>query len=234
VIDIPGVWDVSASVVWSAAVLALSCGLAGLSPIPSIGRAQGLGDQLHGRAVRDLGTGKLLVSARNMTDPNFTRTVIVLAHFDKDGAFGLIVNRPTKVKLSRLFPRFEKSPGGATTAFLGGPVIAPGVVALLRSARAHGDSRRIVNDVYLVSSRELLEEMIAAGAASNRFRVYLGYAGWGAARLEEETAQGAWHVMDGDANVIFDPDSEATWQRQIRRTEVLSADAHGPLQTGSS
>lgn len=207
-----------------AVALALSCAVASVLPESSEGvRAQGLGDELHRRAVRELATGKLLVSARNLMDPNFARTVVLLADFNKDGAIGLIVNRPAKVALSRLFPGLAQSPAGAATAFQGGPVLAPGVVALLRSGTAGSGSRRIVKDVQLVTSRESIEEILAAGRGANLFRVYVGYAGWAAGQLEAETAQGAWHVIDGDADIVFDPNSDATWQHQIERTESLSA-----------
>jgi putative transcriptional regulator len=214
-----------ATIVSVAAILALACGLAAQSTA-SAGRRQGLGDRLHRRAVKDLASGKLLISARDLADPNFAKTVVLLAEFSAEGAVGFIVNRPASVTLARLFPRFAASPGGAMDAFVGGPVVAPGAVAaLIRSTSAAEGGRRIVGDVYLVRSREQLEKAIASGFDANRVRVYLGYAGWGPGQLDAETAGGAWHVVDGDAGVVFDPHPEAVWQRQIRRTEALSASA---------
>jgi len=63
--------------------------------------------------------------------------------------------------------------------------------------------------------------MLASGARPDVFRVYLGYAGWSASQLEAETALGAWHVFPADAGVVFDPDPETMWRRQIRRTDSL-------------
>ena len=71
----------------------------------------------------------------------------------------------------------------------------------------------------MVASREALEAPIAAGAGPDRFRVYLGYAGWGPGQLERETLHGSWHVFQAETAVVFDPDPETLWQRQIRRTE---------------
>jgi putative transcriptional regulator len=173
--------------------------------------------------VKELAAGKLLVAARNLPDPNFSATVVLLAEVNQEGAMGLIVNRPTKVTLARILPGFEPASGTTATAFFGGPVSVPGVLGLLRSKDARSDSRHVVADVYLVNTSEVLKDTIAAGAGPQRFRVYVGYAGWGAGQLQRETAEGAWYVLDGDAEIVFDPDPETTWRRQILRAEALSA-----------
>jgi putative transcriptional regulator len=201
--------------------IALSCGLAGLARPAAQGL--GLGDALHRRAVKELAAGKLLVAARNLPDPNFATAVVLLANFNKEGAMGLVVNRPTTVTLTRLFPELERTIETGSIAYLGGPVPGPGALALLRATTAPAGARRIIDEVHLVNTRAVLEEMIGAGARSNRFRVYLGYAGWGPGQLEEETSRGVWRVLDADADVVFDPNPREIWERQIRRTETRSA-----------
>jgi putative transcriptional regulator len=205
-----------------AAVLAVWLGLV-VSPGSRVTASEGPAFQLRRGAVKALGAGKLLVASRNLPDPNFAATVILLVDVNKQGAMGLIVNRPTKVPLSRMLPGLEQASGGAAPAFVGGPVSPSGVLALLRSKSPRSDSRHVAREVYLVSTRDALTETITAGVGPDRFRVYIGYAGWGAGQLEHETAEGAWHVLDGDDDVVFDPDPASTWRRQIRRTEELSA-----------
>ena len=204
------------------AALVLACGLA--PPAIETGRAQTLGDSVRRRAVKTLATGRLLIASRGLGDPNFSQTVVLLVEYGAEGAVGFILNRPSKVALSRVMPRFEQSAAGATTAFLGGPVVTAGsMAALTRSGDAGAGARRIVEGVDLVRSRERLEELIASGVGTNRLRVYLGYAGWGAGQLDDETAEGAWRIVDGQADLVFDPNPDTLWQRQIRRTEALSA-----------
>jgi putative transcriptional regulator len=207
-----------------ASVILLMCWGSLGSGAGRVAPGQGLGDRLHRQAVKDLAAGKLLIAARELGDPNFSRTVVLLADVTVDGAVGFIVNRPAVVTLARVFPRFAQSPVGAQPAFLGGPVVAPtGVAALVRSRDATPSARRLLDEVSLVTTGERLEEALAAGPAANRFRVYLGYAGWGAGQLDEETARGAWRVIDGTADIVFDAEPEGVWLRQIRRTEALSA-----------
>jgi putative transcriptional regulator len=176
--------------------------------------------------VKQLGAGKLLVAARHLPDPNFAETVVLLTDYSEKGAMGMIVNRRTDVTLARIAPELEPAPGRSPLVFFGGPVA--GVLALARAKSAPPDTRRVVPGVYLVDTREVLEKMIAETADPDRLRVYVGYSGWGEGQLEAETARGAWHVVDGDANVVFDPDVESAWERQIQRTEALQASGWRP------
>ena len=212
----------------SGAILMVCTTLTGLVPVDPAGRAEASGPasvQLRRGSVRALAAGKLLVSARGLPDPNFAETVILLAEHSGEGSMGLIVNRRTDLPLARLFPHLKPAKGGSAELFIGGPVSPDGVLALLRSTVPTSDSRRVFDDVYLIATREGLDGSILAGAEQSRFRVYLGYAGWGSGQLERETTQGAWHVFRADAAVVFDPAPDSLWQRQVRRTEDRMASA---------
>ena len=200
----------------------------GASPhVPAAAFDQGATGQMRREAVKRLGAGKLLVSARGLPDPNFADTVVLLADYDAQGAMGVIVNRQTDVPLGRLIPTLRGARVREMPAFFGGPVPADGVLALIRSNRARSDARHIVGDVYLVNTREVLDEVVARGASDADLRVFVGYAGWGARQLDDETAQGAWHVLDGSGAVVFDPDPDTVWERQILRTEGVLARHRG-------
>lgn len=177
--------------------------------------------------MKELAVGKLLVAARGLPDPNFSDTVVLLAELTDEGAMGVIVNRTTDVPIERFVPEMAEGTN-PQTAFVGGPVQPRGAVALLRSSKAERDSRHVFADVYLVNTRETLEALIRIGTGPGRFRVYLGYAGWGAGQLQDETARGSWHVLDGDAAIVFDRDPDTLWQRLIRRTGGLSVQLQRP------
>lgn len=186
------------------------------------GRDNGLGaagGQLRSRAVKELATGKLLVAARGLPDPNFTETVILLADHSAESAMGLVLNRRTEVSVARLFPNLKEAEKQSAHVFMGGPVSTDGVLALLRSTTPLANSRRVVDDVQMIATQEELTAQIGAGADPRRLRVYVGYAGWGPGQLERETLQGGWHVFTAEAAVVFDREPETLWQRQVRRTE---------------
>lgn len=178
--------------------------------------------------VRGLAAGKLLVAARNLPDPNFADTVVLLVQYSPDGAAGLVLNRPSGVPLSRVLPGVEQVAGVAATAFIGGPVSQGAVLALSRAAC---DACPLVGrDIYLVNTPGALKARLAEGVDLRRLRIYAGYAGWGRGQLEAETRQGAWHVLESDARVVFDPNSETLWRRMIRRAEAVLAGLVGPAR----
>ena len=174
--------------------------------------------------AQELATGRFLVASRTLGDPNFAETVILLVHYSEDdGTVGLIVNRQTDIPLSRVFRDIRGAKDRKDPVYMGGPVEPGSVLALLKSASKPEEATRIFGDVYLISSRALLEKSLAGGAETNTFRVYLGYAGWGVGQLEHEMELGAWHVLPADASTVFDPDPDAVWTRMIRRTELRIA-----------
>ena len=188
--------------------------------------------QLVPGVVRELAVGKLLIAARDLPDGNFSETVILLADYSSEGAVGLIINRETEVPLARAFPQL-KQVSALARIFAGGPVATTRMIGLLRTTTPAADVRHIVADVYLVGTREPLENLIASGAEPNRFRVYFGYAGWAPGQLERETVEGAWHVLEGESALIFDPDPSSVWRRQVRRTDGRMASAKAYRRIGA-
>jgi putative transcriptional regulator len=193
-----------------------------LAARPAAGPAARGQERLHRTDVAALAAGKLLVSARRLPDSNFSRTVILLADVNDQGAFGLVVNRRSDLTLARVFPNLKVTAGSGERAFLGGPVETTRALVLVRGVDAPPKARPVGGGVFLVTG-DGVEPLVTSGAPSTRLRVYLGYAGWAPGQLQAETEEGAWHVLEGGTDVVFDPDPAGMWQRQIARTEVIQA-----------
>jgi len=172
----------------------------------------------------DLAAGQFLVASRDLRDPNFAETVVLLVRYDEDeGAMGVVINRRSDLPLSRIFESFKEAKDRTDLAFMGGPVQPGDVLALLRTSDAPDDALHVFSSVYLLSTKDLLKKTLARKVNESVFHVYLGYAGWGTGQLEHEISLGAWHVMPADAGNLFDADPEAVWPRLIRRTELQIA-----------
>src|SRR6187399_448970 len=151
----------------------------GAAPLPaaSVAPSSPLTDTTQrGRPNPTLAVGKLLVADRNLSDSHFFETVVLLIEIDKDGAVGLVLNRRSTIPLQRLFPNLPGSPAADGLTFAGGPVAPTVVHALSSTPRSEG--LRVVDGVYLMTSREELDAALATGAGSDDLRVYVGYAGW--------------------------------------------------------
>ena len=172
----------------------------------------------------DLAAGRLLVASPDLRDPNFAGTVVLLIHHDGQGTLGLIVNRKTKTPLSKamtsIAPNEKSSIPSADPVFSGGPVAQSGGMALLRSTTKPEEAARVFGDVFLVSTRKLVEKSVAEGKTPAEFRVYLGSCGWAPGQLDMEIKMGAWHVLQANAALVFDPDPDSLWPRLVELSHL--------------
>ncbi len=183
--------------------------------------------------AKNLAAGKILVARRGFPDPNFAETVILLVQYDEDGTMGLIVNRRTKVPLSRLSRELQSAKGRTEPLYIGGPVETSGVLALCRSRTKPDDTKHVSNDIYLISGKATLERTMASGSDPKTFRLYLGYAGWDAGQLEGEMGMDAWDVLPANPGIVFDPHPETLWTRLVEQQDLQMASLWKETSTSS-
>jgi len=173
----------------------------------------------------DLAPGRILIADKDLHDPNFEHTVILLLKYDEDGgAGGVIVNRPSETSVSEALREYPEARGHMDSAYEGGPVETKRVLALLHSKEEFEDAEELVPGVYYVGSTKLLRKALAG---KMDIRVFAGYAGWGHGQLEAEVDAGAWHVARGVAGTVFDDDPESLWPRLTRKLDTQIAGAPG-------
>jgi putative transcriptional regulator len=159
----------------------------------------------------------LLLSMPQLQDPNFARTVILLCDYLPEGAFGLVLNRPTGAAASgmvRLEPPVEN--GNALPLHTGGPVEPDRGWILTSEEPVGAEHRVIVPGLFLSTSPVLLRQVLEVRPAP-RALVLAGYAGWGPGQLDEELSQSAWLMCDVDLDLVFDTDPATMWETGIRR-----------------
>lgn len=169
---------------------------------------------------KDLAAGKLLVASRDLGDPEFAETVVLLVRYRAEGAVGLILNRRTNVPLSRVLDQLKEAKDRSDLIYLGGPVETPAVFALLRSTSKVEGAEPIFGGVYFVSSKTLFEKAISARPDPGNLRVFLGYAGWDNDQLRKEVELGAWFIFPADTRTVFDSDPDSLWRHMIQKTEL--------------
>lgn len=159
----------------------------------------------------------LLLSMPQLQDPNFAKSVVLLCEHAAEGAFGLVLNRPTDVPAAAAVHMEPPTSGTSTLRlWMGGPVEPQRGWILVGGDPAGSDARRIVEGVYLSSSPLLLRRVLESGT-DQRARVLAGYAGWGPGQLDEELAQSSWLITEVQPDLIFDVDPALMWETAIRR-----------------
>lgn len=163
----------------------------------------------------------LLVSAPPLGDPNFERSVVLLAAHGPDGAFGWIINGRQLMTVAELLARTEVSSLAVDTpgvVRLGGPVSPEQVWLIYRSDQRLPDIEgqfEVCDGVMASASRRVLEA-VAAGFPSSVLGL-AGYAGWAPSQLENEIRAGAWLPTDVEASLVFEVPSEQLWHRAYER-----------------
>ena len=158
----------------------------------------------------------LLLSMPQLQDPNFAKTVVLLCDYGAEGAFGLVLNRPTDMPASamvRLDP--PVAAGNDLPLWIGGPV-EPDRGWILLGDEPRTDFKTIRDGLYLSTSQTLLREVLETTPAP-RARIIAGYAGWGPGQLDDELAQSSWLLTTVDLDLVFDVAADAMWETAIRR-----------------
>jgi len=166
----------------------------------------------------------LLLSMPQLMDRNFARTVILLCEHAAEGAFGLVVNRPSEVTAAeavQLEPPVARP--NDIPLLIGGPVEPQRGWILTATVPDGVDAREIGLGMYLSASPVLLRRVLTSRPALRRTQVFAGYAGWGPGQLDQELADSAWLIMPVELDLIFEIPAAACWEMAIRR---LGADPH--------
>jgi putative transcriptional regulator len=164
-------------------------------------------------------TGMFLLARRNLPDSNFSRTLVLLLRHGETGTLGLVVNRPTRVKLSEAIPHIEGADDRERLLFWGGPVARNQVLFLLRDDRALDLSEHLVDNIYVSTHPELLEKLFEDDRSERDLRVFAGYASWSAGQLAAELSRGDWHLLSIDAQIVFSMQIESVWETLIDRKD---------------
>ena len=158
--------------------------------------------------------GQLLVAAPTLIDPNFRRTVVLIAEHGDEGAMGVVLNRPTETTVGEALPALAEVLGGEDPVFHGGPVGTHGVVVLAEFEDASRAAARIAEDVGFVSAEEELADL---EGNVRRARVFAGHAAWGPGQLDAELGDEGWIVADHRREDLFSAAPEGLWGRVLER-----------------
>ena len=164
-------------------------------------------------AVTQPAAGVVLVASRQMLDPRFQHSVILLLAHDGEGTVGLIINRPTAISLADALPELGDK-GAHHLLFFGGPVALNSLMFLIRSPVPLTQATLVLDDIYVSSDRGTLEQLLGKRKATG-LRLYFGYAGWGPGQLNAELARGSWQLFQTNADTLFLEQGDTLWEKFI-------------------
>jgi putative transcriptional regulator len=155
--------------------------------------------------------GQLLISSPALVDPNFRRTVVLMTNHDEDGAMGLVLSRPSDVRVEDVIPDLAGLPGSDDVVYVGGPV-APEAIVVLVEFDDPEDVEPIIGRVGFVPADRPPDEL-----SFKRMRVFAGYSGWGPGQLEGELELSSWIIAPAEPDDAFATDPDELWRMVLHR-----------------
>ncbi|MGQ0578358.1 MAG: YqgE/AlgH family protein [Betaproteobacteria bacterium] len=163
----------------------------------------------------------LLIAQPDMLDPNFSRSVVLVMLPEDSGPLGVILNRPTNVRLRELYPERAELQGRDDLVFFGGPVQPDALLFAFRSAVKPPKGLSVTADIYISGFSEVLDELLKHPENANEQRFFAGYAGWAQGQLEFEVARGGWYMLPLDEDAIFKMNPLTIYDELLKRATVL-------------
>ena len=166
--------------------------------------------------------GHLLIAAPSLIDPNFFRTVVLMVQHDKDGALGVVLNRPMGTSIKEAWNQVGESPClREDVLHHGGPCEGP----LMVVHTCTGVSKQLIHSgLYFSTDKDDVQALLERVDGQTRF--FVGYAGWTSGQLESELSTGSWITLPATAEHVFHDDVNL-WENATR--QVARAQAYPKL-----
>lgn len=169
-------------------------------------------------------TPVLLAAMPQVRDPFFHQSVVLLIHHDEEGSFGLIVNRPTELKVAEILQGMKITWGGSpeAMAYFGGPVRPQLGTVLYAGSLPEVSGLTANSEIYpgVQSTQHFGDLELLAKAPPEHLRLVLGYAGWGEEQLIEEILRNDWLTAPVQQQLVFSSQPEEAWERTLRSVGV--------------
>ncbi|HVS94290.1 MAG TPA: YqgE/AlgH family protein [Mucilaginibacter sp.] len=160
-------------------------------------------------------SGRLLVSEPFMLDPNFKRSVILLAEYGDEGAVGFVLNHESEYQLGDLVPDIAYS---EMPVYIGGPVGAETLHFIHRVPEKIEGGLELAEGVYWGGDFDTVKELLTSYQLSkDDIRFFMGYSGWTSGQLDAEIGDDAWIVTDKyDPAMLFSHDEQNLWKDVVK------------------
>ncbi|MBL8803418.1 MAG: YqgE/AlgH family protein [Planctomycetes bacterium] len=162
--------------------------------------------------------GSFLAAGPDLTDPNFAHSVVLMCRHDEEGAYGLVINRPSDVRACDVLQAHAELARSRARMFVGGPVALESLQVLHRVPERIDGGEELVDGLFVGGDLDALARYLneAPEEAERNVRLFMGYSGWGPGQLEFELSAFSWLPAPGALSSIFSPRPQAVWRDVVR------------------
>lgn len=159
--------------------------------------------------------GQLLIAGPRLVDPNFWRSVVLVVDHSEEGAFGVVLNRPSETSVDDAVPELEALIDPDEPLFIGGPVQPSTVITVARFLEIADAALPAFADIGVLGTGgppidEMADRVVQA-------RAFVGHSGWGPGQLETELETGDWILEPARPTDVFSPSPRELWSDVLTR-----------------
>ena len=158
--------------------------------------------------------GRLLLASPTLRDPNFQRSVVLIAVHSAEGAMGVVLNRPSELTVAQAAPQLGAAVDDADRVYVGGPVQPGSIVFLAEFLDPSPAGLLVLGRIGFPTPDADVDEL---SRATERARVFAGFAGWDEGQLEAEISEGDWISHDALPDDVFTDAPERLWSAVLTR-----------------
>ena len=163
-------------------------------------------------------SGSLLVSATDLTEPTFRRTVVYIIEHNESGSFGVVLNRISDTPVDAMLPQWSRLAADPGSLFVGGPVHRSSALCLgtLRVGARTTDVPGIRHVDGRIAMIDLDSDPGHIARYVEAIRIFAGYAGWSAGQLEGELRNDDWMVVSALPRDVLESPHVDLWAKVLR------------------
>jgi putative transcriptional regulator len=162
--------------------------------------------------------GDLIIAPPMMVDPRFREAVIMITHHDSKGSYGLCLNKITSSTVGDLTIDIDSQLINEQPLYWGGPMHTT-TVWMLHSTEWSMANTVNINDQWSMTSNTSMFHSLAQGECPEQFRIFCGFATWGADQLASEvhgtepwTHESSWLIWRGPhSEDLLDVETDQLW-----------------------
>ncbi len=179
--------------------------------------------------------GHFLISMPGLDEGIFSRSVVYICAHSRDGAMGLVINKPAdRIRFTDVLEQLNVLPSAAQgddlspqaesmVVLAGGPVEA-GRGFVLHSADFVNSSSTIMMEDHLALTATLdILKAVAQGQGPADALFLLGYAGWAPGQLEQELQANSWLSVRASLDILFRTDYAQRYEAALRTLGIHPA-----------
>jgi len=155
-----------------------------------------------------------LIATPGLEDQFFVESVIYLYQHNEEGAVGVVVNKPLKIKLESVLKQLHVLPNKENfknhLVFAGGPNSPDQGLVIYEKSLEEKEG-----DLLISSSKEELIAISQGQAALKNFLLILGHSAWEPGQLEEEIVKNHWLIAPFHRDLLFSANYEMKWRAAL-------------------